>query len=209
MNNMSNHYGSLPSTSARDHDGEDDGSLLSSSNAGARRIARTKSAALGKGLSAALAVIGMLCVGFATYGCGGGSSTQVTPSLGQPINPSSPCDDDPNSLNSCAAFYTRQSALSVKASTCPAGMREEILPPSWWSKCQNQQGACPSGCGTCKPPDQQVGGGCFCAGNSGIMCTVECGYPGQKDDSKTCGSVPCREDDPEAAGCVPLDDNCE
>ena len=118
-----------------------------------------------------------------------------------------PCDHDPNSSNSCAEYYTKQTALSVRPSTCPAGMKEEIVPPSWWSKCQSQTGACPSGCGTCKPPDDQSGGGCFCAGNSGL-CTVECGYPGQKDD-KACSNVPCREDDPEAAGCVPLDDNCE
>ena len=173
---MSNHYGSLPSSSAHDHDGER-GSLLTSSNAGAGRFTQTKSAAVGKGAAAALAMIGMLCVGFAIYGRGGGSSNQVvTPSLGQPINPS-PCDDDPNSLNSCAAFYTRQSALSVKASTCPAGIREEILPPSWWSKCQNQQGACPSGCGTCKPPDQQAGGGCtvrycFCICFISLLCDL-------------------------------------
>ena len=110
MNNMSNHYGSLPSSSAHDHDGER-GSLLTSSNG---RFAQTKSAAVGKGAAAALAVIGMLCVGFATYGRGGGSSNQVTPSLGQPINPSSPCDDDPKALNSCAAFYSKQSVLRWK-----------------------------------------------------------------------------------------------
>jgi len=40
------------------------------------------------------------------------------------------------------------------------------------------------------------------------MCTEDCGYPGQKDDSKTCKTVPCREDNPEEAGCVSLGNNC-
>eukprot|EP00986_Skeletonema_menzelii_P001367 scaffold366_cov153-Skeletonema_menzelii.AAC.29 len=168
---MSSHYGSLQSSPAHYHDGEHGGLLTSSTAAttGAGRFDKTKSAAVGKGAAVAFAVIGVVCVCFAFYGGGGGGerSSQANLFLGQPVTPS-PCEDDPRSLNSCAAFYSKQSALSVKESTCPAGMKEEILPPSWWSKCQSQQGACPAGCGTCKPPDQQAGGGCFCAGSNAM-----------------------------------------
>ena len=197
------HYGSLPS-SASAHDDEH-GSLNSSTAAG--RFTRTKS---GKGAAAALIMIGLglAFIGGATYG--GGSSNQdiSVPTLGQPNKSSSPCDPDSAGLNGCAYFFTQQSALSVKPSTCPAGEKEEIVPPSWWGTCQKQKGACPAGCGTCKPPDKQAGGGCFCAGSS-AMCTEECHYPGQKDDSNTCKTEPCREAKPEEAGCVSLGENCK
>jgi len=123
------------------------------------------------------------------------------------VKSSSPCDPDSAGLNGCAYFFTQQSALSAKPSTCPAGEKEEIVPPSWWKTCQTQTGACPAGCGTCKPPDKQAGGQCLCAGSNAV-CTEECGYPGQKDDSNTCKTEPCREAKPEEAGCVSLGENC-
>jgi len=130
---MATLYGSLPSSSA--HDGGDSTLTASAAAAAAGRFTtQTKSAA-------ALLVIGLAIIGFSSYD--GGSFTKTMTLLGQPIDESNPCDADPKSPKSCAAFFTQHSALSVKPSTYPAGTKKEILPPPWWSKCQSQTGACP------------------------------------------------------------------
>lgn len=151
---MKVNYGSLPSSSATVHDGERDG-LVSSSHTAADRFAFKKSA--GKSVAAALVLIGLAIIGLASYEGG----PLETPILGRPernghrhkppapraIQPQQPpaqgtlpCDPDPKSANSCDAFFTFQTALSVKPSTCPAGTKKEVLPPSWFAKCKSQTG---------------------------------------------------------------------
>ena len=106
-------------------------------------------------------------------------------------------------------------SLSLKPSDCPAGERKEQLPPSWFASCKDQGGkgaVCPTGCGTCKPPNfSQLGpeqkATYACAG-ADSLCTAACGWPG-KDTTKKCSAEPCREKDVEKAGCLKLGDNCK
>jgi hypothetical protein len=125
--------------------------------------------------------------------------------------PAKTCDETapPTDANSCAYYYTKHTALSVKPNPCGPGEMQVSKPPDWWHYCEGNTGACPSGCGTCKKPNVSQGEEqCMCAGNQGTVCTAECGYPGQ-DDGQTCKKTYCRADDLEKAGCIALGNNCE
>ncbi len=128
-------------------------------------------------------------------------------------NPAKPCDETAPSSDptSCAVYYTKHTALSVKPNLCGPGKIQVSKPPSWWHICEEQTGACPQGCGTCKKPNTEPGSvgstQCMCAGSNSV-CTAECGYPGS-DKGPSCKKAYCRADDLEKAGCIPLGDNCE